>query len=102
MEQILEVTSRALPGREADYEAWYRDVHVHDVLKLPGFRSAQRFSRVDASGAGTGDFVVHYRVETDDPAGLLQSLFEASATMELTDAIDPKSPIFQFLRPILE
>lgn len=99
MRYILEVSSRALPGREVDYDRWYGDVHVKDVLALPGFESAERFRRLGADGQESGEFVALYRVETDDPAVLLQSLFAASATMQLTDAIDPASPRFEFLSP---
>ena len=32
----LQVTSRALAGREEDYDRWYADVHMGEVLALPG------------------------------------------------------------------
>lgn len=100
MRYLLEVSSRALPGREADYDRWYGDVHVKDVLALPGFESAQRFRRLASDGQETGEFVALYTVETGDPAALLQSLFAASATMQLTDALDSASPRFAFLAPL--
>lgn len=100
MRYVLEVCSRALPGRDADYERWYSDVHVKDVLALPGFESVQRFRRAGQDGQDPGEFVALYTVETDDPAALLQSLFAASATMQLTDAIDPASPRFEYLTPL--
>jgi hypothetical protein len=99
MRYILEISSRALPGREAEYDRWYGDVHVKDVLALPGFQSAERFRRLGGDGQETGEFVALYTVETDAPADLLQSLFAASATMQLTDSIDPVSPRFEFLAP---
>lgn len=100
MRYLLEVSSRALPGREADYDSWYGDVHVKEVLALPGFESAERFRRLGADGQETGEFVALYTVETDNPPALLQSLFAASATMQLTDAIDTSSPRFEFLAPL--
>ena len=93
----LQVTSRALAGREEDYDRWYADVHMGEVLALPGFVSGTRYRQLGMDGQPTGVFVVQYAVETDDPAALLQSLFAASATMRLTDAIDPASPSFTFL-----
>lgn len=102
MRYLLEVSSRALPGREADYDRWYGDVHVRDVLAVAGFKSAARYRRLSGDGQETGEFVALYTVETDDPAALLQSLFAASANMALTDAIDPSSPRFEFLMPLPE
>lgn len=99
MRYILEISSRALPGREAEYDRWYDEVHVKDVLALPGFQAAERFRRLGMDGKETGEFVTLFTVETDDPAALLQSLFAASANMQLTDSIDPASPRFEFLAP---
>lgn len=51
-------------------------------------------------GNETGVFIANYEVETDDPAALLQSLFAAAPTMNLTDAIDMASPRFTFHKPL--
>jgi len=99
MRYRLEVSSRALPGRAEEYDLWYRTIHAGEVLALPGFLGVERFRRLDADGSD-GEFVAHYAVETDDPQALLQSLFAATPTMRLTDAIDPQSPRFTFLRPL--
>ena len=102
MRYLLEISSRALPGREADFDRWYGDVHVKDVLALSGFEGVQRFRRLGSDGQETGEFVALYTVETEDPAALLQSLFAAAAGMQRSDAIDPSSPRFEFLAPIAE
>jgi hypothetical protein len=96
---ILSINSRALPSREADYDRWYRDIHVGEVLALPGFLSCHRYRQLGMDGQPTDIFVAQYEVETDDPAALLQALFAATPTMRLTDAIDPASPTFSFLLP---
>lgn len=99
MRYIVEVSSRALPGRDAEYDRWYGEVHVGEVLALPGFKSVERFRRLSMAGEPTGEFVALYTVETDDPGGLVQSLFAATPTMTLTDAMDPESPRFHILQP---
>jgi len=99
MRHILEISSRAVAGREEDYERWYANVHVGEVLALPGFVSVERFSRSSLDGQPTGEFVALYTVETDDPAALIQSLFAATPTMQLTDAIDGTSVRFEILTP---
>lgn len=98
MRYILSVSSRAIAGREADYDQWYDGVHLGEVCTLPGFLSGERFHALDGEGRGTGEVVAHYSVETDNPAALLQSLFAATPTMRLTDAIDTSSVRFTFLQ----
>lgn len=95
MRYLLEVASRALPGREEEYDRWYGDVHVGEVLALPGFETCARYRRADGTG-----LLAHYAVETNDPAALLQSLFDATPTFRMTDAIDVESVRFAFLQPI--
>lgn len=99
MKYLLQVISRALPGRDADYNEWYDNTHIADVLGLPGFAACQRYVRADPGKEGQAEYVAVYEVETNDPAALLQGLFAASAQMELTDAIDSSSVRFEFLKP---
>jgi hypothetical protein len=40
---VFVVFTNPLEGREDDYNAWYSDVHLKDVLQVPGIIAAQRF-----------------------------------------------------------
>lgn len=99
MRYLFEVSSRAVAGREAEYEAWYDQTHVHEVLALPGFLNCERFERSAPDGS-VQEFVAIYEVETDDPQALLHSLFAAAPKMKMTDAIDQTSARFDVLRPL--
>lgn len=99
MRYLLEVRSKAMPGREDEYDAWYENTHMREVLTVPGFEACTRYERVDPEQDGR-QFVAVYEVETDDPAQALQTLFGETPRMNLTDSIDPKSVSFQFLRPV--
>lgn len=99
MHYLLEVTSRALPGRDADYLAWYENTHMGDVLKVPGFKACQRYVRAN-TGEEQAEYVAVYEVETDDPAKLLETLMAASPNMQMTDSIDFNSVRFDFLEPL--
>lgn len=96
---VLHITSRALPGRDEEYDRWYGETHVGEVLALPGFLSCDRYRELGMDGRPTGTFVAQYQVETDDPAALLQALFTAAPTMKMTDSIDRDSTAFAFLQP---
>jgi len=45
------VLSNPAPGREDEFNAWYTDRHLRDVLDVPGYLAAQRFRTVQADGA---------------------------------------------------
>ena len=47
MDQFLAVTSDPVPGREDEYETWYNDAHLPEVLSIPGFAAARRFVATD-------------------------------------------------------
>jgi hypothetical protein len=38
------------PGREADWNRWYDEVHVPAILGVPGFRSVTRFAELGRPG----------------------------------------------------
>lgn len=99
MRYILQVSSRAVAGQEEEYDRWYDEVHVGEVLSLPGFEGCERFRRLGMDGQPTGESVALYTVETDDPAALLQSLFAATPGFRLTDSIDTASVRFEYLQP---
>ncbi len=45
IEAVLVVLTKARPGREADLDDWYSNIHVRDALRFRGSITAQRFSR---------------------------------------------------------
>jgi hypothetical protein len=48
IEAVLVVLSKAKPGREADLDDWYTNIHIRDALRFRGSITAQRFSRSQA------------------------------------------------------
>jgi hypothetical protein len=45
------VFSNPVPGMEDEFNEWYSDRHVHEIVRVPGYVSAQRF-RVTRHRAG--------------------------------------------------
>ena len=65
----LVVMTHAMEGREEEYNEWYQNVHLHDVVALEGFKSAQRFRlnrSLLADGSAPQPYLAIYDVETDD------------------------------------
>jgi hypothetical protein len=42
-QHILAVFTESRPGREDEFNRWYDEVHVGDLLVVPGIESVQRF-----------------------------------------------------------
>jgi hypothetical protein len=59
---ILHVETRPTgPEAAEEFNRWYDEVHVPEVLALEGFVSARRYAPADGKGA----YVAHYELEGD-------------------------------------
>ncbi len=48
---LLIVTATIEPSVEKEWNAWYNDVHLPEIVDCPGFRSAQRYVAQDSDGS---------------------------------------------------
>ncbi len=89
---VLLVFTDPVAGRDDDYNAWYNDVHLGEVLQTDGFVRAQRFKVSDMMpGVTDHEYVAIYELDTDDPGAAMAALRGASSTFTMTDAIDLKA-----------
>jgi hypothetical protein len=77
---LLLALTNPIAGCEDEFNQWYSDRHLGEVLEIPGFESAQRFGRLDPEEAGFGDPVEHrylalYAI-VGDPAAAISALVE--------------------------
>ena len=66
-----------VPGREDEYNTWYTNQHLPDVLRTPGFKRAQRFRLTPTQKAGTPQtyqYMAMYECEAEHPQQLLDAL----------------------------
>ena len=70
MNTLFIVRSNAALGREAEYNHWYTDVHLEEVLAIEGFKTAQRFklSSAQAQPAQAHSFLAIYEIDSADRA----------------------------------
>lgn len=71
------VTSRCTdPTREAEFNRWYDDVHVPDVLQVPHVVSAQRYKLAGPPHPAepTVQYLVLYEIDADDPQAVWNTL----------------------------
>ena len=88
----LVVYTTPVEGREDDYNDWYDNQHLGDVIAAAGFDRAERLRLTDIGTptAGQHRYLALYQVETDDPGSAWKGLMAASGTdaMPMSDAID--------------
>ena len=80
------VLSNPVAGREQAYNDWYTSHHLSDVLKVPGFTSAQRFKAIAVSGGGEPKwrYLAIYNAETDALQEMLDEVLRRVATNEIS------------------
>jgi hypothetical protein len=100
------VFTNPVPGKEDEYNRWYNDVHLGDVVKVPGIVGAQRFALSqnqmvqdpETLELGTKQtekaslpwkYVAFYEIDTDDLDGVFKELAGRAGTdqMPLSDAL---------------
>jgi hypothetical protein len=80
---VFVVMTNAAPGQEAEFNRWYDEEHLGDVLKLPGMVSAQRFqvaAEEAANPQASLKFLTLYEIETDDLSRTQAALAAAAGT----------------------
>ena len=99
------VLSNAVDGREDEYNDWYDNRHLPDVLAIPGFVSAQRLVLADTQRAAPPypwRYMAVYTIETDDLKATLELLKARAGTdaMPMSGAFAPG--VAFVYRPIAE
>lgn len=88
---VLVFTNCADPAREKEFNEWYDNTHVPDVLETPGFVSCTRYELIGDPGPGQGKFLAVYEVESDDlestMAGLQQRVAQLAAQGRMIDCL---------------
>ncbi len=89
----LMVFTRAMPGREAEFNDWYDEVHLKEVLEVEGFVAAQRFALAPSQIGDVGDeepapYLAIYEIEAESVEAALERLNASADGMNMSDALD--------------
>lgn len=98
-EYILIVYSNAAEGRDEEFNKWYNEVHLPDVLALPNFTSARRFKLIDfkldeEAPDPVHQYVAYYHLRCDDPGAALGDLRDRVLTGKILMS-ESMAPDFQ-------
>ncbi len=100
-------TNPSDPSRDEEFNSWYNEVHLPDVLAVDGFVAATRFRVAGAGIGGDGEvphrYVALYEIESDDPHATLNALVAASPSMRMSDVLqmDPM-PVMMLFEQVSE
>jgi hypothetical protein len=93
------VFSNPAPGREVDYNRWYDDIHLGEVLSVPGFTAAQRHRLVANEDAPQRfSYLAIYEIEGDDPMPALGELMARAGDgrLQMSEALgDVETSLFE-------
>lgn len=101
------VFSNAIEGRDEEFNDWYDNVHVRDLLAIPGFRSAHRYDLLDtainknpAMPPPAHRYLCIYEMEGDVDA-IMAKVQESvmSGGIMMTDAMDAVESRLSFWSP---
>jgi hypothetical protein len=104
----LVVFTNPTTGNEAEFNRWYNEQHIPDVLNAAGFVCAQRFKLSDTQMGPNIDkshqYLALYEIETDDIKASLKDLQSRAGTadMVMSDAIDLKGANARLFEPVAE
>jgi hypothetical protein len=102
------VLSNPVEGREKEYNDWYQNVHLGQVVAFEGFESAQRFRLVrNLVEREAYPYLAIYEIETDDIDAVLQEVQTQAGGERLTmsDALAVEfayASIYEDLGPALK
>ena len=63
------------PEREDEFNDWYNNTHLADVLETPGVVSATRYENI-APSAGQGKYLAAYEIEAEDFQAVMKAVGE--------------------------
>ncbi len=65
-------TNCADPAKEKEFNDWYDNIHLPDVIETPGFIGATRYENT-APQEGEPKYLAIYEIETDDIEALMKA-----------------------------
>ena len=89
MKHIVVVLTEPTHGREAEYNEYYENLHLDEVLATTDWSSAQRFKLSAEQGMACPlPYLAYYEVEADNAASVLENLNATRSQRVQSDALN--------------
>jgi hypothetical protein len=85
------VQSKAVDGKDAEYNEWYDNQHFGDICAIPGVTGGRRLEQVMTVAGEPGlKYLAIYDIETDDIGGVMAEMGRrgTEGLMPISDALD--------------
>ena len=85
------VLTQPIAGKESEYNDWYQNVHLSQVVNVEGLTGVQRYRLAHNVGKeAVLPYLAIYDMETDDLAGVMAEMDRRAGTdrMVVSDAVD--------------
>jgi hypothetical protein len=91
-------------GKEQEFNDWYDNQHIRDVLAVPGIVSAQRLKAADSQLGNRSSpyrYLAVYEVEVENLKDVIAAIVERGSTgkMPRSDAMDSSNVFTVFFEP---
>lgn len=102
----LLVLTTPFEGTDEEFNRWYDDQHLADVLDIPGFLSARRYRIVESRYQGEAllrwRYLAIYEIECDDLSQALDEIRKRSntAAMPISDTLDMSQVATLVMQPL--
>lgn len=86
---VLLVFTEAAAGREDEFNSWYEDVHVPEMLTVPGIKAVQRFRGQPGMRGEDPEHRYLAIYEVDELVEVKAAMIAASADLTMSDSRAP-------------
>jgi hypothetical protein len=97
------VMTNAVEGRDGEFNEWYDNTHIPDLLRVPGIVAAQRFRLLPTQRTPNNPwkYLCIYECDAEHPGAIIPELVRRGGTAEMTMSTSLADPRFGcFLQPI--
>jgi hypothetical protein len=90
MKTYYTVYSNSVPGKESEFNDWFTNVHLAEVLQIDGFISAQRFVLTEPQVVNDQPYryMAMYEIDNDNIEQTIENLMVAAGGLRMSDAMD--------------
>lgn len=98
---ILMVLTEPVEGREEEFNDYYENTHLDEVLETTRLTSAQRFRLVDQVGGKCPvPYLAMYETEADNPKAVIENLNATRKDRLQSDALNSRTANVWVFEPI--
>jgi len=92
MKHVVVVLTEPNEGKQEEFDDYYENLHLDEVLSSTGWDSAQRFKLVDEAGSACPlPYLAFYEVEAEKSEDVLKTLNETRSQREQSDSLNKRT-----------